>query len=133
MTMPGTPFPPLPAGVPPLTPQQLEEILKAVDTSDHPVACRCRPCRNENRIDAGRRSENWALYVGTAQAVFAGVTEALVRAGMRFGTGEVDTGMPWVNLTILFVLVLPKTVGRLQAAKVIDAITSRNGNGRNGA
>ena len=77
--------------------------------------------------DHGRRAENVLAYAGAAQAVFAGVLESLVRAGFRLGAGDAVSGVPWVNLAILGVCVLPKTVGRATAGRVWDAIAGRFG------
>jgi hypothetical protein len=101
--------------------------VAAVDTSDHARDCRCQTCRTERRIEGGRRSENWLAYAGAGQAIFAGIMESLVRAGVKLGDGPVEHGIPWINLTILVICVLPKTVGRHTAGTAIAAIANRFG------
>lgn len=77
--------------------------------------------------EVGRRAENVLAYAGAAQALFAGVMESLVRAGLRLGEGDAQTGIPWVNLAVLLVCVLPKTVGRRTGGTVWRAIAERFG------
>lgn len=97
------------------------------DLTHHPKHCRCAPCRAERRIDGGRRAENTLAYAGAGQALFAGLMESLVRAGVRLGDGPAEAGIPWVNLAILVICVMPKTVGRATAGRAIDAVSSRFG------
>lgn len=108
----------------------LPAVPYPVDIADHPENCRCQPCRNERRVDGGRRAENVLAYAGAGQAIFAGILEALVRAGMRLGDGPVEHGVPWVNLSIMLICVAPKTAGRAQVGKIVDAFIAARSGGR---
>lgn len=79
---------------------------------------------------AGRRVENVLAYLGASQAVLAAGLEALTHAGVRLGSCPEPAGswwshVPWFNLAVLFVCVLPKTLGRVTAGKVWETLASK--------
>lgn len=79
---------------------------------------------------AGRRAENTLAYIGAAQALLAGTLESLAHAGVRFGSCPPIpehwwSHVPWFNVTILLVCVLPKTIGRMSAGKVWEALANK--------
>lgn len=75
--------------------------------------------------------EDFLAIVGILMAVFYGAMEALARGG--FVTHNEHAGFPWITAIVFLGCVLPKTVGRMTAGKVWEAIGSRVRGGGGGA
>lgn len=76
----------------------------------------------EQRSPASRHIENALAVAGIAQALLYGTLESLAHSGIRFGTCESPSGIPWITVMIFMGCVAPKTLGRATAGKLWEKI-----------
>lgn len=92
----------------------------------------CYQCGSKTAAARSRHAETWLAYMGAFQALVAGLLESLAHAGIKLGTCPITSEhwwahVPWFNLVVLLVCVLPKTLGRMAAGKVWETLASRFG------
>lgn len=76
----------------------------------------------------GQRAENIALYFGLFVAGIGILVESIKQLGLAKGQVCADHWwqmVPWFNLAVLFVCVLPKMVGRQTYGKIWESFASR--------
>lgn len=81
---------------------------------------------SETRVPGAGKSrliEDLLAVAGIAQAMFYGTIEGLTRAGVL--EHNEHAGFPWVTVAIFLGCVLPKTVGRMTAGRVWEALGAR--------
>jgi hypothetical protein len=81
-------------------------------------------------MKTGRMIENFLVLVGALQITLAASLESLTHAGVKLGScvefgGPWYNHVPWFNLVVLLVCILPKTIGRATAGKVWETLANK--------
>jgi len=103
-----------------------EETPKLTVVSVEDVEVPLPTAAAQELIEQSRRWENFAFIAGVAILCVHGFAETFVYLCLRMarctaGSREV----PWVQLVIALILIVPKTLGRAQARIIMEAIADR--------
>jgi predicted DCC family thiol-disulfide oxidoreductase YuxK len=82
--------------------------------------------------EKGRQAENVSLYFGLGVAALGVLVESAKNLGLVKGAVCAEHWwqmIPWFNLSVLVVCVLPKMVGRATYGKIWENLSSRFGKG----
>lgn len=78
----------------------------------------------------GQKAENISLYFGLGAAGLGVLVESLKQSGLIPGVACAEHWwqmVPWFNLSVLVICVLPKVLGRVTYGKVWEGVAARIG------
>lgn len=81
----------------------------------------------EQKTPRHRHIEDIGFLVAIAMTLLYGLAETARRIGLCHGDCSKDPGIPWVTLTMAFMCILPKMLGRVTAGRVWEVVGARFG------